>query len=478
MSELIGFAIARQLSGNEYKITLLDLDNLTILWENSSLLPTIATYLGNDDVIVINGKIDNNSPDQNILITCFDMKTGHSRWEKVAQGLPSRGTFIRDVFIINLDERRPASNDVASHLVAMKLIDGNTEFEVSRTGPPNYSGCVLQVSGGVCATTPQPTEGLIAISLDHFWQRNFNEPFELPPIVSAGAVVCVTNGGRVSAVDIATSRLNWEFLVREKVSILPHSISGRIYVAHSQLLTVLDLSTGDPIGKDIDAQHEVIGIAAFADQFVVFATADKHVYCFDGLSMKWSIQTEGVASAFAFEDGRLYVGDDAGIVYALTAKGEEDWIQPLFQRSIRCLLVVRGSVIYGDVNGNIACLAGTNGATLWSVTTSANAPCTTMSLVSDEAHILICDATGRVYKLNISKREFIWEKDVVGSDRSAPVVTDRFVHAGTNAGTVAVLILGLAARSGRSTWAQEGKHSLPRISMPCSSPTMPDSCRR
>jgi len=152
--------------------------------------------------------------------------------------------------------------------------------------------------------------------------------------------------------------------------------------------------------------------------------------------------TVGAAMAFAFKDDKLYVGDDEGFVYALNAKGEESWRQSFFQRSIRCLLAMGGSIFYGDGNGNIACLASTNGSTVWATTTTSKAPCVSMSVAEDEDHILVCDATGHIFKLNINARAIVWETLVVGADRSAPVVTDRFVYAGTSTGTVAVLDLG------------------------------------
>jgi outer membrane protein assembly factor BamB len=233
----------------------------------------------------------------------------------------------------------------------------------------------------------------------------------------------------------------WSKTISQQITRPLAIAGGLVYVVHSQRLTALDLAAGGAAGQDSDAGSEITAVSGFGERLAVYATADNRVCCVEGVTLKWSMKTVGVVSVFAFDDAQLYIGDDKGYIYALNDTGVEAWRQGFFGRSIRCLLTIPDSIIYADANGNVACVTAATGTPVWSVTTTTKSACTTVSAVPDGNHILITDTTGRIYKLGTQTRKIVWEKDVAGSDRSAPVATDRLVYAGTNAGTLAVLDL-------------------------------------
>ncbi len=167
-----------------------------------------------------------------------------------------------------------------------------------------------------------------------------------------------------------------------------------------------------------------------------------------GLDLDWSHATaSSIYSSPAVARGIVYVGSQAGTVYALNAStGAMMWSYPTGSSVYSSPAVANGVVYVGSEDGNVHALNASTGAFLWSHATGAM---TLSSPAVANGVVYVESSDGNLYALNASSGAVMWSSPTAGSGLSSPAVANGVVYVGSQDGSV----YALSASTGTYLWS-------------------------
>lgn len=142
-------------------------------------------------------------------------------------------------------------------------------------------------------------------------------------VVDGGRVYFMTvnmdNIGFLYAIDQATHELVWRAAVPAEVFTAPTASGGLLmWGALDGVFYAVSADTGEPAWK-YETGDAIFTAAAVAGDRVYVGSVDKNLYALDvqtGL-MQWQFRAESPVSSPAIKDGIIYVGTEAGTLYAI-----------------------------------------------------------------------------------------------------------------------------------------------------------------
>lgn len=142
-------------------------------------------------------------------------------------------------------------------------------------------------------------------------------------VVDSGRVyfmtVNVDNLGFLYAVDQTTHEMIWRAAVPAEVFSAPTASAGLLmWGALDGIFYAVDAETGEPAWT-FETGDAIFTAAAVAGDLVYVGSVDKNLYALDVRTgtMKWQFRADSPVSSPAIRDGIIYVGTEAGILYAI-----------------------------------------------------------------------------------------------------------------------------------------------------------------
>jgi outer membrane protein assembly factor BamB len=429
---------------NVSTLGLIDLQSMSVKWEGNFGF-SINSVIDDDEYVIIKQR-----DDKVTVYTRSRPADGSIIWRtRIANSnddlSPSKGGCFEKLFVTGCTIRDGGSWKTKT--LGIHLDDGRIVWSFVRQGSaPSWA-----IASG--RTTFVPTaNGIAAIDLDRFWRQRY-EAFSKPPIMTGGGTIVGSTDGispRLLGIDLAAGKTKWS---RPFVSVCSAAtLTDCVYAAEKYALHAIDSATGN----DLWVQPAPEGIASVgtAEKLIIYCGADKKLRALDPKKLSHWSQPIDVAeiteSGFAYDDKRVYFGDNARFCYGLSSDAypEESWRQPLFSATAFKVapVVVGDLVLFADGNGQVIALNRTNGAVIYVRQEPDHIPCVGITRLDDDASVLAAFANGAILRLRAKDQAVLWASVPIGSVRSAAVAINNSVFVG-GIGAVAVLDLGTGQRT-------------------------------
>lgn len=215
-----------------------------------------------------------------------------------------------------------------------------------------------------------------ASSGEALWSFNTNGEIYSAPVYGDGAVYVATSEGKVYALNSATGHPKWVYEAMGLGSIAVEG--GRVFLGTSAgFLYSLDATTGN-LNWQLELEYgspgyielvngNVVTVAyAVPSTFTVLSVNAKSG------SLKWAtpLQTSGITTRPAFDDGKVYVGSSQGIHSLDVATGDLSHLSRIDNEIYPPLMLVSNRKIYagwadGNYGGGLYCIDSQSGELLW-----------------------------------------------------------------------------------------------------------------
>jgi outer membrane protein assembly factor BamB len=380
-----------------------------------------------------------NSATHTITLESRSRQSGGPEWNLLmgdAYYHPGKSEFTRDMFIVSLLSQTGTSADRTNIIVGLDVNSGAEKFRLVRTSELNALAEIALSGDKIVLLSPN---FLLVLNPDYLWRRKYSA-FRTVPIILNRTIALVTVSGRVITVDLDSGRENWANTFNGTVACSPVMIDDRVYICHSGFISALSAPTGNEIWT-LNLSADIVALSAITNDLIVYANNDRLLGSISKGGVKgWQLQSAGVVnSGFAHDGSTLYFGDDAGVLYAIQANGNEAWPRKSIAAvAIHCvLLLATNTILYGDASGQVIAVNSSAGTVLWSV--NLGAAVEAMSAIPGGSDVLACDARGIVHRIRMSDHSEVWASAPVGSVRSAPAVVNDRAFVATGAGAVVAL---------------------------------------
>jgi outer membrane protein assembly factor BamB len=210
------------------------------------------------------------------------------------------------------------------------------------------------------------------------WTKKIGGRVRSSPAVSNGIVYVGSDGGYVQARRVRDGSLVWSRRFSKGVTSSPLIAEGRVYLgSRNGTFAALNAKTGSIVWKR--AVWSVWDGAAYRNDTIYVASDQSRVWAFDADTgaQRWVRDVRGRARGTpAVTDGRVFVGTDAGRLYALARKsGSVLWSAAVVQPGngyVRCAPAVANGIVVVSVgmtttpmDGKLRAYDVRNGALRW-----------------------------------------------------------------------------------------------------------------
>ncbi len=192
------------------------------------------------------------------------------------------------------------------------------------------------------------------------WSVEFDENVEFSSPTVLDGVAYIPAGNTLYAVDIATQATLWETQLQNRIYESPSVVDGVIYVADQyRIVYAINAASGQLQWVREDELSFAPGrglTTVFGDVVYVSTGSDNNrnngwIRALDSSSgeMIWEYETTGPAreNSPAVSDGKVFIGDGVGKMYALNAQtGEELWVFDESFSSVYATSTVYNGVLY------------------------------------------------------------------------------------------------------------------------------------
>jgi eukaryotic-like serine/threonine-protein kinase len=274
-------------------------------------------------------------------------------------------------------------------VIAFDPVAGEVSWAVSREAgaldPAALAGSDGALGQAVVVEGSDPaTSAIRALALEdgsELWRTELGAVSRGGPTVAADQVIVSTITGQVRSFDVATGAAGWTSELGGRVLGAP-TVDGDLVFAVSEdlgagsaTLYALDLATGTTTWSVPRTEGARASGLTVAGGTVFVGFGDRTVCAFEAAtgSLVWSTPVRFVFSPQslpAVADGRLYVADRIGSLYALDATtGEQLWDYQFPSQALIGSPLVAGSVVYlGQQDGTLAAMDVASGDLVWQTT--------------------------------------------------------------------------------------------------------------
>jgi outer membrane protein assembly factor BamB len=308
------------------------------------------------------------------------------------------------------------------------------------------------------------------------WTFRAHHLLEFPPAVAYGRVYVANNPGTLFAISAKTGRLGWRFASGRCTAAAPAVASGLVYEAFLNKPPCNRKPGAPGIDGEIVALEARRGMVRWrhrigpsessplvADGRVYVGDWNGWVYALDAKSGRevWRFRTRGeVKGALALSGRRLYIGSYDHHLYALSARtGRLLWSGSAQERFgglgtfYSTPAAAYGRVYIGSTDGKVYSFGATTGELRWSQSTGGYVY---GSPAVWQRRILIGSYSGRFYSLDAATGDVQWEFRANGPISGSATVLGNVVYFSTLKGRT----YGLDPRTGRELWSfPDGKYS-------------------
>jgi len=305
---------------------------------------------------------------------------------------------------------------------------------------------------------------------DKVWKYKGEELIEFPPIVVDDRLYFIDNDGVYTALDAGTGKVIWEEQLTSLNASSPAYYDGVLYsvaLEPGQALAVRARDGKVLWRKDLGARAESSPMVArgrmyFGDEAGVVRALDIK----DGSTI-WEASVQGsVKAAPALSDGILYLGDYGGYMNAIRATdGEIEWqTEDLgVGRIYSTAAVAFGRVYAGNVDNKVYSFDGENGEIAW--THSAGGYVYSGVAAADTGStkpaVYVGSHDRNVYSLDAESGDVIWEAHAGGQISGPATVIGDVVYVSTFSGNATI---GLDLGTGRRVFSYDDGEYGPVVS--------------
>ncbi len=198
------------------------------------------------------------------------------------------------------------------------------------------------------------------------------------------------------------------------------------------VVVIATVTLATPLGGQV--KQQIVTLAAQfwpgqADQTII---SNRPV----SLTNKWQYRGEGgISSSPIVSEGRLYVGSNAGFLYALDMQtGQEIWRFQSEGRIEGTVAVANQIVFAANDAGYIYAIEATSGQEVWHF--QSNGPISAAPVVAEatsvaKATVYVGSGDGYLYALDVQSGQEQWRANVGSIARSKPVVVDNTLYVGS-----------------------------------------------
>lgn len=299
----------------------------------------------------------------------------------------------------------------------------------------------------VCLTHPR-------FPLPLIWEKRASSALGISMLAGMNYVLYGTQDGKMEGLYLNDGDKTGKINIRSKVE-LTAALSGE------HLIVVKRLGNKNIIGYDLTkgkvawelSAGTVPGEPLIVEKRVYLATASGQLLCLDAADGKkqYEYQLPSACSTTpAFLDDRLIIGDDRGMIHALTAHLEPVW-QYTTNAAIRSTAVLaHGTVFLGSTDGTFYALTMVDGALRWK--TEIGAKIYHPAAVSDS--LVIFGATNHmVYAVSRESGSIQWRYDCGSVIATAPLLCGGHVFIGA----MNKKLYAIDTAQGDATWEYTAK---------------------
>jgi outer membrane protein assembly factor BamB len=289
------------------------------------------------------------------------------------------------------------------------------------------------------------------------WKFQAAAPVKATACLSGGNVYIGDGDGVFHCLALESGDPRWSFTTEGPIEGSACAADGLVVFGSGDGFVYALDAAGGGLKWKFETDGEVLGGAtAFqaadgAWRFVI-GSYDYSVYCFDSAGNKlWSYETTNyVNGAPTVADGKVYFGGCDGFVYTLDAETGKEAGKVEVSSYISNSAAVRDGVAYVGHYGN-ACVAvdAAAGKVLWSFSERGFGFFAAPAVGDD--FVLAGSRDKRLYRLDRTTGEKVWEFKTGGIVDSSPVVAGDTVLVGSEDGFVYALGLG----DGAEKWSYE-----------------------
>lgn len=256
------------------------------------------------------------------LIYALDLATGEKKWQAQGEGVYSGSpAVVGDIVYFNSDTGLLLALDTAT---GKELWRHQTNNDATPFGVAVDNGIVYTVGGsGVLYALDAATgEEQWQYDADKGMTDNLYSP-TAAPVVNGNMVYLtftdINSGTVMQAFDLTTQTVKWSNARAAETYSAP-SIAGNVLVQGGLDFKIhgLDAATGEPLWE-AETGGIIFSAAAVTGNVAYIGSTDRTLYGFDTRTgeILWRFPARGGVSSPVISDGVVYVGDDAGTLYAI-----------------------------------------------------------------------------------------------------------------------------------------------------------------
>jgi outer membrane protein assembly factor BamB/tRNA A-37 threonylcarbamoyl transferase component Bud32 len=293
------------------------------------------------------------------------------------------------------------------------------------------------------------------------WEFVCEDEVRSSPAVQNGIVYIGAYDNNLYALDGATGEFRWKYAAEGGIGSSPCVADGRVFVGSQDWsLYALNAETGHLLWT-CPTQGPIYSSPRAQFGHVFFGSDDRHLY---GVKLSsgrviWSFEAEApVRSSPALGPKAIYVGDEAGSVYAVGADGQILW-RFRTRRAVTSSPLLVGDTLYvGSRDGYLYALDIQNGWDVWRYRTGGPI---ISSPDADDSAVFFGSADGDVYAVHMASGRAIWRYGTEGQVTSSPLVHEGVVYVGSSDGS----LYAIDATTGKLRW--RFRTDGPVVSSPC-----------
>ncbi|MGD2142934.1 MAG: serine/threonine-protein kinase [Anaerolineae bacterium] len=337
--------------------------------------------------------------------------------------------------------KRPIHNTnpgVSRQLV--EVVNRALEYDADdRYGSAEEMQRALMTVGSAKAATGATVFGAPAVAgskISPIWRFACEDEIRSTPAVHGGALYVGAYDRNLYALELETGEFCWKYPTDAGIAASPIVYEGAVFIGSAdRVLYAIDAQTGR-IRWTCPTEGKVWSSPNAAFGHVFFGSDDRHLYAVNVLGgrVAWKFPADGmVRSSPAIDEEAIYVGCEAGIVYAIDTGGNPRW-RFRARRGVTSSPACTDEMVYvGGQDRYVYGLDIRSGWLAWRYRTDG--PVISSPTVC-EGMVLIGSADSHLYALDGESGNLVWRHPTDGQVTSSPAVFEGAVYFGSVDGCV------------------------------------------